>query len=77
MELVFTPHPLLEAPTDEEILLLGQSDPSALEELHRVREGLIRASQEDPLGFGRVFRDIMRCWHSEEIAVVKPRGVPS
>lgn len=52
MELVFTQHPLLEAPTDEEILLLGQSDPQALEELHRVREGLIRASQEDPLRHG-------------------------
>jgi len=52
MELTFTPHPLLEAPTDEEILILGESDPSALEELHRVREGLIRASQEDPLRYG-------------------------
>jgi hypothetical protein len=52
MELVFTPHPILEAPTDEEILVLGQSDPQALEELHRVREGLIRASQEDPLRQG-------------------------
>jgi hypothetical protein len=52
MELVFTPHPLIEAPTDEEILILGQSDPSVLEELHRAREGLIRASQEDPLRHG-------------------------
>ena len=52
MELLFTPHPLIEAPTDEEILLLGESDPKALEELYRAREGLIRASQEDPLRHG-------------------------
>jgi hypothetical protein len=52
MELTFTKHPLLEAPTDEEIVLLGESDPQALQELHRVREGLITASQEDPLRYG-------------------------
>jgi hypothetical protein len=52
MELVFTPHPLIEAPTDEEIVILGESDPKALQELHRVRESLIRASQEDPLRHG-------------------------
>ena len=52
MELTFTPHPVVECPTDEEIVLLGESDPKALEELHRVREGLIRASQEDPLRHG-------------------------
>lgn len=52
MELKFTPHPILEAPTDEEIVLLGESDPQALQELYRVREELIRASQEDPLRHG-------------------------
>jgi len=52
MELVFTPHPIVETPTDEEIVLLGESDPRALQELHRMREGLIRASQEDPLRNG-------------------------
>ena len=52
MELLFTPHPLIEAPTDEEILLLGESDPKALEELYRAREGLIKASQDDPLRHG-------------------------
>ncbi len=52
MELTFTPHPLIEAPTDEEIVLLGVSDPQALQELHRVRESLVRASQEDPLRHG-------------------------
>ena len=66
MELLFTPHPLVEAPTDEEILILGESDPKALEELYRAREGLIRASQEDPLrhgfdleGWGRIRRGLM------------------
>lgn len=66
MELTFTPHPVIECPTDEEIVLLGESDPQALEELHRVREGLIRASQEDPLrhgfdleGWGRIRRGLM------------------
>ena len=52
MPIEFTDHPLLEAPTDEEIVLLGESDPKALQELHRVREGLIRASREDPLRHG-------------------------
>ena len=32
MELKFTPHPLIEAPTDEEIVILGESDPQVLEE---------------------------------------------
>ena len=66
MELIFTPHPLIEAPTDEEILILGESDPKALEELYRAREGLIRASQEDPLrhgfdleGWGRIRQGLM------------------
>jgi hypothetical protein len=52
MELVFTPHPIIEAPTDEEILILGESDPSSLEELHRRRESLIELSQTDPLRYG-------------------------
>jgi len=52
MELVFTPHPLIEAHTDEELVILGESDPKSLQELHRVRESLIRASAEDPLRHG-------------------------
>jgi hypothetical protein len=74
MELKFTPHPLLDAPTDEEIVLLGESDPHALKELHRVREGLIRSSQEDPLrhgfdldGWGRI-REAL-CAYNEVLAL--------
>jgi hypothetical protein len=52
MELTFTQHPLLEAPTDEEILLLAEKDPKLLGEVHRAHEGRIKASQEDPLRYG-------------------------
>ena len=52
MELTFTQHPLLEAPTDEEILLLAKKDPKLLGELHRAHEGRIHAAQEDPLRHG-------------------------
>ena len=52
MELTFTKHPLLSAPTDEEILLLGQNEPKLLESLHRAHEGRIQSSQEDPLRHG-------------------------
>ena len=52
MELTFTQHPLLAAPTDEEILLLAEKDPKLLGELHRAHEGRIKASQEDPLRYG-------------------------
>ncbi len=52
MELTFTQHPLLAAPTDEEILLLAKKDPKLLGELHRAHEGRIQASQEDPLRYG-------------------------
>jgi hypothetical protein len=74
MELKFTPHPLVDAPTDEEIVLLGESDPQALQELFRVREALIRASQEDPLrhgfdleGWGRI-REAL-CAYNEVVAL--------
>jgi hypothetical protein len=48
----FTQHPILKAPTDEEIVALGEIDPSLLKELHEKHEGLIRASSEDPLRYG-------------------------
>jgi len=48
----FTQHPILKAPTDEEIVALGEIDPSLLKELHEKHEGLIRASVEDPLRYG-------------------------
>ena len=52
MELVFTKHPILSGPTDEEILLLAENDPKLLAELHRAHEGRILASEEDPLRYG-------------------------
>lgn len=52
MELAFTKHPMLDAPTDEEILLLAEREPKLLAELHRAHEGRIKASQEDPLRYG-------------------------
>jgi hypothetical protein len=52
MELAFTKHPLLEAPSDAEILLLAEKDPKLLGELHRAHEGRIKAATEDPLRYG-------------------------
>ena len=52
MELTFTKHPLLDAPSDEEILLLAENEPKLLAELHRAHEGRIIASEEDPLRYG-------------------------
>ena len=48
----FTKHPILQPPTDEEIVLLGEKDPKLLSELHMAHEGRIRAAQEDPLRYG-------------------------
>jgi len=52
VELVFTQHPIVKPPTDEEIVLLGKNDPKLLADLHRVHEGRIQASMDDPLKFG-------------------------
>ncbi len=52
MELSFTPHPILNAPTDEEIVALGENDPQLLKALYDVHEGRIRASEEDPIRHG-------------------------
>ena len=52
MELTFTKHPFLDAPSDEEILLLAENEPKLLAELHRAHEGRILASEEDPLRYG-------------------------
>jgi len=52
MELSFTKHPIIKPPTDEQIVLLGKNDPKLLEELHRVHEGRIDASTNDPLNHG-------------------------
>ena len=43
---------MLKAPTDEEIVLLGEQDPRLLADLHKAHEGRIQASEEDPIRFG-------------------------
>tara|TARA_X000001382_G_scaffold48366_1_gene32760 strand:- start:303 stop:1958 length:1656 start_codon:yes stop_codon:yes gene_type:complete len=52
MELSFTPHPILQPPTDEEIVSLGENDPQLLKDLFNAHEGRIRASEEDPIRYG-------------------------
>ena len=52
MELLFTEHPILQPPTDEEIVLLGAEDPVLLANLHKAHEGRIRAAQDDPVRYG-------------------------
>ena len=52
MPIEFTEHPILTAPTDEEIVLLGEADPKLLEELHKAHEGRIQAAIEDPIRHG-------------------------
>ena len=48
----FTPHPILKAPSDEEILLLAKKDPKLLADLHRAHEGRIEAAVNDPVRYG-------------------------
>lgn len=52
MELSFTPHPILQPPTDEEIVALGENDPQLLKDLFNAHEGRIRAAEEDPIRYG-------------------------
>lgn len=52
MELVFTEHPILKPPSDEEIVQLGEIDPKLLADLHKAHEGRIQAAEEDPLRHG-------------------------
>ena len=52
MTIEFTKHPALEAPTDEEIVILGEADPKLLVALHEAHEGRIQSSEEDPLRHG-------------------------
>ena len=52
MEIKFTQHPLLDAPTDEEIVLLAKQDPQLLANLHKAHEGRIEAALTDPLKYG-------------------------
>ena len=52
MELVFTDHPFLSPPSDEEIVLLAENDSKLLKSLYESHEGRIKASQEDPIRHG-------------------------
>ena len=52
MTIEFTKHPALEAPTDEEIVILGEADPRLLVALHEAHEGRIQSAEEDPLRHG-------------------------
>ena len=52
MELVFTPHPILQPPSDEEIVQLGEHDPKILKSLYEAHEGRIKAAEEDPIRYG-------------------------
>ena len=52
MTIEFTKHPIIEAPTDEEIVLLGEADPKLLSDLHEAHEGRIRSAESDPLHYG-------------------------
>ena len=52
MELTFSKHPFLSAPTDEEIVMLGESDPKLLEQLYKAHEGSIQAAEDDPVRYG-------------------------
>ena len=52
MELTFSKHPFLSAPTDEEIVMLGESDPKLLEQLYKAHEGRIQAAEDDPVRYG-------------------------
>jgi hypothetical protein len=51
-ELIFTQHPILKPPTDEEIVQLGELEPKLLADLHEAHEGRIRSSEIDPLRHG-------------------------
>ena len=52
MSIEFTGHPILQSPTDEEIVLLGEQDPQLLADLYEAHEGRIKAATEDPLRYG-------------------------
>ena len=52
MILEFTQHPILQPPSDEEIVQLGEIDPKLLRSLHEAHEGRIQAAEEDPLRYG-------------------------
>ena len=52
MEIVFTQHPFLDTPSDEDILLLLKNDPKLLSDMHILHEKRIQDSIENPLYHG-------------------------
>lgn len=52
MEITFTKHPMMDTPSDEDILLLAKHDPKLLADMHRLHEKKIELSQQDPLRYG-------------------------
>ena len=52
MEIKFTQHPILQPPTDEEIVLLAEKDIKLLQQLYDSHEGRIKAAEEDPVRYG-------------------------
>ena len=64
MTIEFTKHPALEAPTDEEIVILGEADPKLLVALHEAHEGRIQfvtdLSYQAGAGCAMPYRTTMR-----------------
>ena len=52
MKIEFTKHPMLEPPSDEEIIFLAKNEPDTLADLYDRHESLIRLSKEDPIRYG-------------------------
>ena len=52
MELTFLNIHSYQPPTDEEIVMLGESDPKLLEQLYKAHEGRIQAAEDDPVRYG-------------------------
>jgi len=52
MELTFSPHPILHPPSDEEIVLLAETDKGLLAQLHKSHEDRIWSASQDPIRFG-------------------------
>ena len=48
----FSPHPILEPPSDKDIVFWGKEDPEMLSKLHSFHEERIESSQHDPVRHG-------------------------
>ena len=74
MELKFTQHPILSAPTDEEIVMLADEDPRLLRQLFEAHEGRIQAAEEDPIRHGFDLEGWQRVREGLEIGRASCRG---